>query len=52
MLTDASDRTAAMERLEAELGGGTRTGLEPAATDDGMVVSFTTTVVHAEIPAE
>jgi SAM-dependent methyltransferase len=49
MLTDASDRAAALGRLEAELAGGTKTGLEPVATDDGLVVSFTTTVVHAEV---
>jgi SAM-dependent methyltransferase len=51
MLTDASDRATALGRLEAELAGRTVTGLAPAATDDGLVVTFTTTVVHATVAA-
>jgi ubiquinone/menaquinone biosynthesis C-methylase UbiE len=49
MLTDASDRATAMARLEGELAGGTSTVFNPVATDDGMVVTFTTTVVHATV---
>jgi SAM-dependent methyltransferase len=50
MLTDASDRAAALARLETELAGGTPTGLDPVATADGLSVTFTSTVVHAQVP--
>ena len=47
MLTDASDRDAALTALRRDLEGEHPTGFDPAITDDGMVVSFTGTVVHA-----
>jgi SAM-dependent methyltransferase len=50
MLTDASDREAALTALQHDLDGGQRTGFDPVLTDDGIVVSFTGTVVHATRP--
>jgi SAM-dependent methyltransferase len=47
MLTDASDREAALAALQRDLDGREPTGFDPVITDDGMVVSFTGTVVHA-----
>ena len=47
MLTDAADREAALTALQEDLDGERPTGFEPALTDDGIVVSFTATVVHA-----
>jgi SAM-dependent methyltransferase len=47
MLTEASDREAALAALQRDLDGIRSTGFHPAVTDDGIVVSFTGTVVHA-----
>jgi ubiquinone/menaquinone biosynthesis C-methylase UbiE len=47
MLTDAADRDAALSALQRDLDGTSATGFEPVLTDDGIVVSFTATVVHA-----
>ncbi|MDQ1508483.1 MAG: hypothetical protein QOG50_327 [Actinomycetota bacterium] len=47
MLTDASDREAALTALRRDLDGRDPTGFDPVVTDDGIVVSFTGTVVHA-----
>ena len=47
MLTDASDREAALTALQRDLDGQDPTGFDPVVTDDGIVVSFTGTVVHA-----
>jgi len=47
MLTDASDRDAALTALRRDLDGEDPTGFDPVVTDDGIVVSFTGTVVHA-----
>ena len=47
MLTDASDREAAMAALEDDLAGGSATGFAPTRADGRIVVSFTATVVHA-----
>ena len=47
MLTDASDREAALTALHRDLDGESPTGFDPVITDDGIVVSFTGTVVHA-----
>ena len=47
MLTDASDREAAMAALEADLAGGSATGFAPTRADGRIVVAFTATVVHA-----
>jgi ubiquinone/menaquinone biosynthesis C-methylase UbiE len=47
MLTDAADREAALTALQQDLDGKNPTGFEPVLTDDGIVVSFTATVVHA-----
>jgi SAM-dependent methyltransferase len=47
ILTDAADRDAVMSALRAELAGGDPTGFDPAADGDQILVSFTSTVVHA-----
>lgn len=47
MLTDAADRDAVVSALQSELAGGPATGFEPVAENDQVLVSFTTTVVHA-----
>lgn len=47
MLTEASDRDVALATLQRDLDGGNPTGFEPVVTDEGIVVSFTGTVVHA-----
>ena len=47
MLTDASDRDAAMAALHSDLDGETATGFAPTRADGRIVVSFTGTVVHA-----
>jgi SAM-dependent methyltransferase len=47
MLTDAADRESALAALQRDLAGGGPTGFDPVVTDDGIVVSFTGTVVHA-----
>jgi ubiquinone/menaquinone biosynthesis C-methylase UbiE len=47
MLTDAVDRDPVVSALHAELAGGSTTGFEPVADGDQVLVSFTTTVVHA-----
>jgi SAM-dependent methyltransferase len=47
ILTDAADRDAVMSALRAELSGGDATGFDPVADGDQILVSFTSTVVHA-----
>jgi SAM-dependent methyltransferase len=47
MLTDASERDVALASLERDLNGERPTGFDPVLTDDGIVVSFVGTVVHA-----
>jgi SAM-dependent methyltransferase len=47
ILTDAADRDAVAQALEAELAGGAATGFEPVLDDGQTLVSFTNTVVHA-----
>jgi SAM-dependent methyltransferase len=47
ILTDAADRDAVMSALRAELAGGDTTGFDPVADGDQILVSFTSTVVHA-----
>ena len=50
MLTDLSDRDAVIETLRDELDGGPRTGLEPVADGDRLLVSAVTTIIHAGKP--
>ena len=47
MLTDAADREAALTALQRDLDGERATGFDPELTEDGIVVSFAGTVVHA-----
>jgi len=47
LLTDAADRNAVMSALHAELDGGPATGFDPRVDSDDVLVSFTSTVVHA-----
>ncbi|MGH8984153.1 MAG: class I SAM-dependent methyltransferase [Acidimicrobiia bacterium] len=47
ILTDAADRDAVMTALRSELAGGATTGFNPILEADRILVSFTTTVVHA-----
>jgi ubiquinone/menaquinone biosynthesis C-methylase UbiE len=47
ILTDAADRDAVTSTLRAELAGGDATGFDPVADGDQILVSFTSTVVHA-----
>jgi SAM-dependent methyltransferase len=47
ILTDAADRDAVMSALRAELAGGDPTGFDPVLDGDQILVSFTSTVVHA-----
>jgi SAM-dependent methyltransferase len=47
ILTEASDREAALAALQRELDGNRPSGFDPVVTDDGILVSFTGTVVHA-----
>lgn len=47
ILTDAADRDAVTSALRAELAGGDATGFDPVADGDQILVSFTSTVVHA-----
>lgn len=47
ILTDAADRDAVTSALRAELAGGDTTGFDPVADGDQILVSFTSTVVHA-----
>jgi ubiquinone/menaquinone biosynthesis C-methylase UbiE len=47
MLTDAADRDEVMATLRSELAGGPETGFNPINEAGSVVVSFTTTVVHA-----
>ncbi len=51
VLTDAADRDPVLSALHAELAGGSATGFEPVADGDQVLVTFTTTVVHATRPA-
>jgi SAM-dependent methyltransferase len=48
LLTDAGDRDGVMSALRAELAGGPATGFAPVDDGGQVVVSFTTTVVHAQ----
>jgi ubiquinone/menaquinone biosynthesis C-methylase UbiE len=48
MLTDASDREAAMVPIHNELAGGAPTGFAPHRNRDKILVSFTMTVVHGK----
>jgi len=50
MLTEASERDAALATLERDLSGERPTGFDPVVTDDGIIVSFVGTVVHATRP--
>jgi SAM-dependent methyltransferase len=47
MLTDASDRDFALGAVQRDLDGGDPTGFDPTVTDDGIMVSFVGTVMHA-----
>jgi SAM-dependent methyltransferase len=47
ILTDAADRDAVMTALRGELAGGDATGFDPVLDGDQILVSFTSTVVHA-----
>jgi SAM-dependent methyltransferase len=47
ILTEAADRDAVTSALRAELAGGDTTGFDPVADGDQILVSFTSTVVHA-----
>jgi SAM-dependent methyltransferase len=47
IFTEVSDREAVLAALQAELDGGRATGFEPADDGGHIVVSFTSTVVHA-----
>jgi SAM-dependent methyltransferase len=47
ILTDAADRDAVISALRAELAGGDATGFDPVADGDQILVSFTSTTVHA-----
>jgi len=47
MLTTAADGDAVMSALRAELAGGPATGFNPVVDAGQVVVSFTSTVVHA-----
>jgi SAM-dependent methyltransferase len=47
ILTDAADGDAVTSALRAELAGGDATGFDPVADGDQILVSFTSTVVHA-----
>ena len=47
IFTDVADRDAVLSALRSELDGGAATGLAPSSDDGQIVVSFTTTVVHA-----
>ena len=47
ILTDAADRDAVMSALRAELSGGDATGFDPVLDGEQILVSFTSTVVHA-----
>ncbi|HEV3133085.1 MAG TPA: methyltransferase domain-containing protein [Acidimicrobiia bacterium] len=47
ILTAAADREAVMSALRADLAGGDATGFDPVLDGDQILVSFTSTVVHA-----
>jgi hypothetical protein len=47
VFTEVADREAVLAALQAELDGGRATGFEPADDGGHIVVSFTSTVVHA-----
>ncbi|HLM17534.1 MAG TPA: methyltransferase domain-containing protein [Acidimicrobiia bacterium] len=47
ILSDAADRDAVTSALQAELAGGDATGFDPVADGGQILVSFTSTVVHA-----
>jgi SAM-dependent methyltransferase len=53
ILTEAGDRAAVMAALRAELDGGPTSGFNPVIDpndDDGVLVSFSSTVLHATRP--
>ncbi len=50
VVTEQSDRDAVIAALRDDVNGGTPTGFEPVEEDAGLVVSFTTCVIHAERP--
>src|SRR5918994_6886749 len=47
IMTDVADRDAVTSALQAELTGGDATGFDPVLDGDEILVSFTSTVVHA-----
>src|SRR5215207_3329521 len=47
IMTDVADRGAVTSALQAELTGGDATGFDPVLDGDEILVSFTSTVVHA-----
>jgi ubiquinone/menaquinone biosynthesis C-methylase UbiE len=47
ILTDVADRDAVIAAVEAELAGGPATGFDPVLDDGRILVSFTSTVMHA-----
>jgi SAM-dependent methyltransferase len=47
IMTDVADRDAVMSALRVELDGGPATGFDPVVDADDVLVSFTSTVVHA-----
>jgi SAM-dependent methyltransferase len=47
LLTDASDRDSTLSALKRDLDGADPTGFDPTVTDDGIMVSFVGTVIHA-----
>ncbi len=49
IFSDVSDRDTVTERLQRELGGGPPTGFDPVEQDGQVLVTFTTTVLQAEV---
>jgi ubiquinone/menaquinone biosynthesis C-methylase UbiE len=47
MLTDLTDRDPVMSALRGEMAGGPATGFSPRVDADGVLVSFTSVLVHA-----
>jgi hypothetical protein len=48
ILTEVADRDAIISAMQAELAGGPATGFDPVTDDDDQIlVSFTSTVIHA-----
>jgi ubiquinone/menaquinone biosynthesis C-methylase UbiE len=46
--SDVSDRDAVTRAIRSELDGGPATGLEPVETDEGILLTFTSTVMQAQ----